>query len=137
MACLWGASCVQAQTAWLNIMGDASDPAVNTIEVHPTAVSLSKHRQVMRVRVSRSTDRTSWDGIAYRSYQAKVLFDCPHKTARYLSIEFYLAPGWKGEPYQTSLYTETVRLMAFRDVEPNPAQRIVRAACESASVVSN
>jgi hypothetical protein len=134
---LWGAACAQAETAWLNIMGDPADPAVNTIEVDPTPVSLSKDGRAMLVRGSRSAERTSWDGISYRSYQALVLFDCVDRTARYLSIEFYAEPGWKGQSHHTSLYQDPPRWMMFRDVEPNPAQRIVRAACDSASVNSN
>lgn len=118
-------------------MGDPSDSAVNTIEVDPTPVSLSKDGRAMRVRVSRSADRASWDGVAYRSYHSLVLFDCVNRTARYLSIEFYTEPGWKGQSHHTSLYQDPPRWMMFRDVEPNPAQRIVRAACDSASIISN
>lgn len=134
---LWGASCVQAENVWFNIIGSASDPTVDTVEVDPTAVSLSKTRRVMRVRVSRAADRVSWDGVPYRSYYSHVLFDCLDNTARYLSIKFYRAPGWQGVSHQTSVYTEPPRLMAFRDVQPNPARRIVRAACETDSIISN
>lgn len=134
---LWGACCVQAENVWFNIMGSASDPTVDTVEVDPTPVSLSKTRRVMRVRVSRAAERVSWDGVAYRSYQSQVLFDCIDNTARYLSIKFYREAGWQGVSHQTSTYTEPPRLMEFRDVEPNPAQRIVRAACESDSILSN
>lgn len=135
--CLWGAACVQAETNWLTIVGDPGDPAVNTIEVDPTPVSLGQEGRVMRVRVSRSSERVSWDGISYRSYQSLVLVDCVSSSAKYLSIDFYLEPNWKGVPHQTSVYTDPPRLMEFRDVTPNPAPRIVRATCESASVISN
>ena len=63
-----------------------------------------------------------------------MLFDCTSNTARYLSIDFYREADWKGESYHTSVYDELPRLMEFRDVEPNPAQRIVRAACQSSGV---
>lgn len=134
--CLSGAACAQAEsTDWLNIMGDGEDPTVDTIEVDPTP--LNNDERVMRVRVSRSTDRVSWDAIPYRSYISTVQFDCVNNKARYLSIDFYLAPGWKGVSHHTSVYNDPPRWMEFREVTPNPAQRIVRAACESSSVSSN
>lgn len=135
---LWGAAGAQAQSRWLTVTGDPANPAVNTIQVDPTPVSVSANGRVMWIRVSRSAPRTSWDGVAYQSYRAQVVFDCPRNSARYMSIDFYLAPIWQGEPYQTSVYgAEAHRLMRFLDVTPNPTARIVRAACESASVMSN
>ena len=135
---LWSAAGVQAQSSWLTVTGDPADPAVNTIEVDPTPVSVNANGRVMWVRVSRSAPRTSWDGVAYQSYRAQVLFDCPRNSASYAAIDFYLAPLWQGEPYQTSVYgPEARRSMQFLDVTPNPTARIVRAACESASVMSN
>lgn len=137
--CLGGAACVQADTKtnWLNIMGDPQDPTVNTIEVDPTPVSQSNEGRVMRVRVSRSAERISSRGINYRSFESRVLFDCTNSTARYLSADLYLEPGWKGVSHHTSVYDGPPQLMEFRDVEPNPAQRIVRAACHSSSISSN
>lgn len=132
--CLGGAACAQAETNWLNIMGDPKDPTVNTIEVDPTPVSQTKDGRVMRVRVSRSAERISSRGIAYRSFEARVLFDCAHSTARYLLANLYLEPGWKGAPHHTTVYDGPPQPMEFRDVEPNPAQRILRAACQSSGV---
>lgn len=135
---LWLATCAHAETGWLTVMGDSSDSLVNTIEVDPTSVSQSKEGRVMRIRVSRSAPRVSWDGVPYRSYVSQVLFDCTFNRARYLSIEFYKESAWKGVSHQTTHYSpETIRLMEFRDVTPNPTRRIVRAACQSASVTSN
>lgn len=136
--CLGGAAGVRAQSSWFTVTGDPVNPAVNTIEVDPTPVSVNANGRVMWVRVSRSAPRTSWDGAAYQSYRAQVLFNCPRNSARYMSIDFYRAPIWQGEPYQTSVYgAEAHRSMRFLDVTPNPTARIIRAACESASVMSN
>lgn len=122
-----------AQTPWLTLMGDPADPAVDTIEVDPMPVSVAGDQRTMRVRVSRATQRTNWDGIPYRSYESTVLFDCAVLTARYLEIRFYLQPGWKGEPHRTVAYPESMpRWMVFREVEPNPYQRIITAACTAA-----
>lgn len=136
--CLWRAAGAQAPSSWLTVTGDPTNPAVNTIEVDPTPVSVNANGRVMGVRVSRSEPRTSWEGAAYQSYKSQVLFDCLHKRAHYMAIDFYLAPLWQGEPYQTSVYgAQAHRSMRFLDVTPNPTARIIRAACESASVMSN
>ena len=130
---LGGASVLHAQAAWFTVLGDPQDPALNTIEVDPVPVSVQGETRTMKIRVSRSLPRTSWDGVPYRSYTSTVQFDCANKTARYLSLDFYKEPLWKGESHQTSTYPEgVVRQMAFRDVTPNPTQRLIRAACRPA-----
>lgn len=131
---LASASAVQAQSAWFTVLGDPQEPGVNTIEVDPVPVSVQGEVRTMKIRVSRSLARTSWDGVPYRSYTSTVQFDCAHKSARYLSLDFYREPLWKGESHQTSTYPEgTVRRMEFRDVTPNPTQRLIRAACRGAT----
>lgn len=138
MFCLWASICAQAQTIWFNVLGDPSDPTVNTIEVDPTPVSINGDTRIMRVRVSRSAGRVSWDGVPYRSYVSEVFFDCRSNTARYITIDFYKLPAWKGQPHQHTVYSQSQpRLMEFRDVEPNPGQRIIRAACQTASITTN
>jgi len=136
---LWCCMSVQAGTDnWFNVMGDAADESVNTIEVDPTPVSITGETRIMRVRVSRSQDRVNWDGIPYRSYVSEVFFDCPHGIARYLSIDYYRLPAWKGEPFLQREYLETEpRFMQFRDVEPNPLRRIIRAACNTSTITNN
>ena len=121
----------QAQaTTWFNIVGDPANPDVNTIEVDPVPVTANGDLRVLRVRVSRSLTRTSWDAVSYRSYTSEVMFDCNAKSARYLAITYYRQPGWQGTPHKTSLYDQgEPRLMQFRDVSPNPNARIIRAAC--------
>ncbi|HSV51288.1 MAG TPA: surface-adhesin E family protein [Burkholderiaceae bacterium] len=127
LACSTAAS---AQTPWLTISGAPENPAVNTVQVDPVPVDRAEGLRTMRVRVSRSAQRTSWDGVSYRSYESSVLFDCRENTARYLFISFYTQPGWKGEPHQGVDYSKgPPRWMEFREVEPNPTARILHAAC--------
>ena len=119
-----------AQTAWLTIVGDPRDPSVNTIEVDPVPLATSDGQKTMRIRVSRSEPRVNWDGIPYRSYESTVQFDCLGNTARYLEISFYMQPGWAGEIHKVVTYPASMpRWMLFREVEPNPYQRIIHAAC--------
>ena len=138
LCCLGCCTWVQAATEWFNVVGDAANESLNTIEVDPTPVAITGESRIMRVRVSRSEDRVNWDGVSYRSFVADVLFDCPQLEARYLSIDYYRLPAWKGEPYLRRVYSQMEpRMMLFRDVEPNPHQRIIRAACRTSSIINN
>lgn len=119
-----------AQTVWFTVTGNPDDATLNTVQVDPKPEDGVDGLKTMRLRVNRSAQRTSWDGTPYRSYEARVLFDCPRKSARYLTITYYDSPLWQGRPHKTTDYTRgPERLMLFRDVEPNPTARIVRAAC--------
>lgn len=127
-------ACLAQAEAWLTVMGNRNDPALDTIEVNPIPVSTTEDRRVMRVRVSRSEQRTNWDGISYRSYDAVADFDCEAKTAQFQQIRYYLQPLWVGEPHATMSYTKNdPRPMRFRGVAPNPVERIIRAACRPLS----
>jgi hypothetical protein len=123
------ASWACAQPTWLTIIGAPDDPKVNTIQVDPVPKDGEENSRTMRVRVSRSAARVSWDGVAYRSYEADVLFDCRENTARYLSIAYFPQPHWRGEPRTVDYSTGERRMMEFREVVPNPHQRILYAAC--------
>ncbi len=117
---------------WFTIMGDPDEPDVNTIQVDP--IDIEGKPRTKRVRVSRSTLRTSWDGVPYRSYTSAVVFDCEKHKARYLQLTYHDLPRWQGEPSKTVDYTTgTPRWMEFRDVTPNPTKRIITAACTAAA----
>lgn len=124
---------VQAQSGpdnWLTIVGAPEDPAVNTIQVDPSSIEREDDLRTMRIRVNRSTVRTSWDGVNYRSYEAWVQIDCRDHSARYKSISFHVQPVWRGKVLRTVDYSKgVVRAMGFRDVVPNPNRRIIFAAC--------
>jgi hypothetical protein len=130
---LAGAASGQAQ--WFTVLGDPANPAVDTIEVDPSPLSVTVEAQTMRVRVNRGKLRKSWDGVPYRSYVSDVVFDCASKKARYANLVFYMEPLWQGRSHNTSTYTrDNPRWMEFRDVSPNPTRQIIRAACESGRV---
>ena len=136
---LGGNAC--ADDEWLTMSGDGELPlntAQNLIQVNPQSIEGSAELRTMGVRVSRSAQRTNWDGLPYRSYVATVEFDCVKKTARYVLINYYLTPVWSGPVHKAVSYPlQNPRYMAFREVTPNPLDRIVRAACMSGSVLSN
>jgi len=125
---VWPAA--RAQTLWFTVMGDPGNASLNTIQVDPVPIEAKDGLRTMRVRVSRSLPRASWDGVPYRSYESMVVFDCARNSARYLSITYFDRPQWSGVSSKTLSYAAgQPRLMLFRDVEPNPTQRIIHAAC--------
>ncbi|RZL89717.1 MAG: hypothetical protein EOP82_18325 [Variovorax sp.] len=128
--CAMGAA-AQAQTPWFTVTGNPQDATVNTVQVDPVAITTRNDVKTMNVRVSRSRDRVNWDGVPYRSYEAQVVFDCRARKAGYLAATYYLQPLWQGPANKTSVYGSNPRPMLFRDVEPNPTDRLIRAACRS------
>lgn len=121
---------VHAAERWFTVTGDEEDQRVDTVQVDPIARSGLHH---MQVRVSRAVPRVSWDGIAYQSFVADVHFDCEAKRARYQRISYYTQPRWQGSVYREVDYQSgEPRWMEFRDMAPNPMQRIVAAACQKA-----
>jgi hypothetical protein len=138
VCCLWCCPLAHAAANWFNVVGDAADESVNTIEVDPTPLSITGPTRILQVRVSRSEDRVNWEGDPYRSYVSDVLFDCPSNIARYVSIDFYRLPAWKGTPYLRRVYSQDEpRLMQFSDVESSPHLRIIRAACNTSTITNN
>jgi hypothetical protein len=118
-----------AQANWFTLTGDPRNPAVDTVQINPEATPSPDNRKLMVVRVNRASPRVNWDGMPYRSYEAQVVFDCRARRAWYRSASYYTTPLWAGAPQATAGYANRLRPMLFRDIEPNPTFRIVRAAC--------
>ena len=121
----------EAQTRWFTVTGNRADAGVDTVEVDPVAVRSDGERKTMNVRVSRATERRNWEGMPYRSYESRVVFDCRARKASYVEATFYPAPLWRGTPRPAVDYSANPQPMLFRDVEPNPTQRLIRAACRA------
>lgn len=123
-----------AQSAWFTIVGDPGDIQTDLVEVDPQSRSLNAGNAILNIRVSRAILRTSSDGVPFRSYTATVLVDCSAKSARFVNATFYMMPLWEGRPHTSLTYSATeVRPVLFRSIEPNPAAKIIRAACQMSS----
>ena len=126
------ASVAGAENRWFTMEGDSKNAALDTVEVDTLSLSRDAENRSMNLRVSRSTQRTSWEGVPYRSYTAQVVFNCAQQTARYKWLAFYMLPLWSGPVHTTSRYAaDEIRPMQFTDAQPNPAQRIIHAACRT------
>lgn len=122
-----------AQTAprWFTVTGNPADAMVDTVQVDPVATRVEGHLKTMSVRVSRAQQRLNWEKLPYRSYESTVVFNCRARKADYVLATFYAQALWQGPPTISTDYTKSPQPMLFRDVEPNPTQRIIRAACQA------
>jgi hypothetical protein len=118
-----------AQPGWFTVVGDPQDKVADTVQVDPARVAPAESAKEMNLRVNRATARFNWDGIAYRSYESRVVFDCQARRASYVAARFYIQPLWQGEAHHVADYTDAPKPVLFRDMKPNPTARIVRAAC--------
>lgn len=138
---LWGTAPAQPDNEWLTMAGEGEMPYKtdqDLIQVHPQSIQIGPEFRTMEVRVNRNVQRTNWDGVPYRSYVSTVEVDCTKKTARYVLMHYYLTPVWSGPVYKTIAYPpQQLRMMAFRDVVPNPRERIVKAACLGTTIQHN
>lgn len=138
LACMLAFLEVRAQTNWLTLLGDPGNAAVDTIEVDPRPLSVNEQQRTLKLRVNRSALRANRDGVPYRSFESRVVFDCNNKTARYAQLSFYMLPLWQGPSHKTVAHSATEpRWVEFRSLEPNPLARIIRAACETGAVQRN
>ncbi|GHC92309.1 hypothetical protein GCM10007320_42270 [Pseudorhodoferax aquiterrae] len=127
LACV--AAAAWADVPWFTIVGDRNDPNADTIEMNPIALARQGAYVVMEIRVSRSTVRTSSDGVQFRSFRGEVGFDCAQGTARFLRSQFYAEPLWRAPVQELRYPSDRVRPMEFRLFEPNPRDKVVKAAC--------
>jgi hypothetical protein len=129
---------VYSHSEWFTVVGDRNNPDVDTVDINPTFVFDKGDEQKTQMRVNRSGQKNNWEGIAYRSYESKVIFNCTKHEARYARIVFYLQPLWQGEASYTSVYKHgTPRLVEFPGMTPDPSERIIRAVCQKATVRNN
>ncbi len=124
-------SCAVASTdvVLFTILGNPADPNADTILIDPTPVEVKGPFRWMTLHMNRARQRVSTDGISFRSFTSIVEFNCDKGTARFAKTQFYNDPLWTS-PGQSFNYPPTmVRPMAFRDVNPNPVERVIKAAC--------
>ena len=134
--------CSQLSTArtddasWLTVLGNAEDPNVDTILIDPTPMEIKGQLRWMQLRLSRARQRTSTDRIVFRSFISVVEFDCEKRSARFTRTQFYNGPLWTSPGRAMDYPPWMVRPMVFREIEPNPRERVIKAACTSTRVAA-
>ena len=127
-----GASAGHASATWLTLVGDPQDATSDYIQFDPSGLVRDKGIPTLPVRVSRVRPRTSQEGIVFRSYEAVVAVHCKEKSARFMRASFYAESDFKGTAFRTVVFDPSDnRPMAFREIKGEPAQRVVRAACNT------
>lgn len=122
--------CAMAQGNWLTIVGHPQvDDSQDYAQLNPAGILREKGLVTIPIRVSRALERTSQDGIKFRSYVGVAEVDCVKQTARFLRASFYRQPNFQGEPYLAKDFGTQIRPVAFRDMPGNHTQQTVRAAC--------
>jgi hypothetical protein len=130
LLCLALLACASAQAEWLTLTGSPGDAASSYVQVDPTSVEVEGTRRGVTLRMSLAQDRTSKDGIQFRSFQARASVDCEARTARYASTTYFGQPNFVGEPVAVRHYEEDdIRPMTLAGAPPELAAKTINAAC--------
>ena len=119
-----------AQAGWFTVAGVAGDDRGDYVQVDPVSLRFDDARRWLDVRVSRAAERTSTEGVKFRSFEGVAEVDCGASTARYVSASFYAEPHFAGTPIaRLDFASDRVRPMAFRQIPGDFSARVIRAAC--------
>lgn len=130
-----GSAC--ASSNWLTLVGDPSDPSSDYIQFDPGALTRDAGQATIPVRVSRSSPRTSKEGIVFRSFESVVAVDCSKRTARFLQAAFFAEPDFQGTPFRTEIFSPLEpRPVEFRLIKGAPTRRLINAACDATAIKS-
>ena len=127
----------ESADAWLTIQGDPTSTTVDTVQVSPETVTVFDDLRTMKIRVSRAAVRKAYDGEPYASYEAIAEVDCEQRQARYRRHVYFTAPLWTGPGRVYTPPEDRKPQLAFRSMNPNPAHRLIQAACTLHEVKSN
>lgn len=118
------------QAEWFTVAGVAGDDHADYVQVDPATLRSDGDRRWLDVRVSRATERTSTEGVRFRSFEGVAEVDCRVSSARYVSATFHAEPHFAGKPIaRLDFPPDRVRPMAFRQISGDFSARVIRAAC--------
>lgn len=127
MGCAWA-----NEPAWLSITGDAQNAAMDTVDVDASSAVAFETMRLIKLRVNRAKPRPGFDGLPYQSYYSTAIVDCPALNAWHRTISLFEQPLWRGQ-MRIKEYTESDgHGVTFSDMEPNPRDRLIKAACAMA-----
>ena len=130
LLCLAASAAAAAdRLTWLTVVGDSASAASDSVQIEPESVVVFASLRTIRIRVSRSHERTGYDDRPYRSYIASVQIDCSNLSASFRQIQLFMGPRWSGDSRILNYREADMPPMVFRDFQPNPTSRIVQAAC--------
>lgn len=125
-------SALAAESMWLTVVGDSGNAAMDTVEVDATSAVAFESMRLVKLRVNRAKPRTGFDGQPYRSYYSTAVMDCNGLKAWHRTLSLYEQPLWRGKLRITEYTESDGREVAFADMEANPRDRLIKAACSIA-----
>ena len=122
-----GAAVFAEEPVWFTVMGNASDPSVDSVELNVARLPPRGEISTMDLRVTLAVQRTMPDGEKYTSYHSQIAIDCDQEAVVHVEQVRYEGPQWTGAP--TAQHFHEMRPMAFGGLAPNPKDRVLKAAC--------
>jgi hypothetical protein len=129
LAILSGAGPLHADPLWLTLSGDASRSDLDSVQVMADSVTLSGTTGALQLRVNRAIARDAYDNIPYRSYIGWIKVDCTLREGRFQQLQYYSEALWTGEVRVVNFTEPNLPQLLFKDMQPNPTTRLIRAAC--------
>lgn len=130
LLCLALLASAGVRAEWLTLNGSPGDANNSYVQVDPTSVEVNGSRRHVTLRMSLAEERTSKDGVRFRSYLARASVDCEARNARYLSATYFAHPHFVGEPVAVKHFEEDdVRPMTFKGAPVDLVGRTINAAC--------
>ncbi|MBV7428273.1 hypothetical protein KW843_16075 [Acidovorax sp. sif1233] len=115
--------------SWLTVVGDPANAFVDTLEVDATSAIAFESMRLVKLRVNRARPRTGFDDQPYHSYYSTAVVDCTGLKAWHRSIALFSKPLWHGKMRLVEYAESDGRNLAFAEMEPNPRDRLIKAAC--------
>jgi hypothetical protein len=125
---LLAATAVRAE--WLTLTGSPGEASSSYVQVDPTTVEVRGTHRIVDLRLSLAQERTTRDGIRFRSFRARVDVDCEARNARYVNATYFGQPDFVGAPIAVRVFEpDDLRPMNLAGAPRDLAGRTVNAAC--------
>lgn len=121
-----------AEPTWLTVVGDPADAFVDTVEVDATSAVAFEAMRMVKLRVNRAKTRMGFDGQPFHSYYSTAIVDCTESKAWHRSVALFDNPLWRGRMRMVEFAESDGRSLAFAEMDPNPRDRLIKAACSIA-----
>lgn len=130
LLCLVLLASAGARAEWLTLTGSPGDAASSYVQVDPTTVEVDGSHRVVNLRLSLAQERTTKDGVRFRSFRARVNVDCEARNARYVSATYFGHSDFVGDPIAVRVFeADDVRPMTLSGAPRDLAGRTINAAC--------
>ncbi len=129
LALALGAGSLHADPLWLTLTGDPTRADRDSVQVRVDSVSLNGSTGSLQLRVNRSQAREAFDGQTYRSYIGWIKVDCPQQEGLFQQLQYYTEALWTGDTRVVNYVEPNTPRLLFKDMQPNPTERLIRAAC--------